>query len=215
MAATVALALAPALAGCSSGGSKNGAGPKPTPGQSLTTDPGGGSGSATATPGSGGSTDPAANPSATGSSATSSSAGSGGTGTGPQPSAGGSVPTPAPSASGPSSTATLVTVTRSGGIKGQTSSLVIKGDGSFLRLDAQAKAASGDKLSAAALAKLRTALQDADFAHLPRISMPDRPVADAFTYAFAYGGYEVAAAQTTLPAPLAKVLGALPPFDPR
>lgn len=209
MAATVALALSPALAGCSSGGSKNGAGPKTTSSQGSTTAPGS-SGAATATPGSGGSTDPGANPSATGS-----SAGSGGTGTGPQPSTGGSAPAPTPSASGPSSTATLVTVTRSGGIKGQTSSLVIKGDGSFLRLDAQAKAVSGDKLSAAALAKLRTALEDADFAHLPRISMPDRPVADSFTYAFAYGGYEVAAAQTKLPAALAKVLGALPPFDPR
>ncbi|WP_371617892.1 hypothetical protein [Streptomyces sp. NBC_00454] len=205
MAATVALAVAPALTGCSFGGSKDGAGPKATPsGQVLTPGTSGGSGAPTATPG--GSPDP---------SATGSSAGTGGTGTAPQPSASGSVPAPAPSASGPSSTATLVTVTRSGGMKGQTSSLVIKGDGSFLRLDAQAKAVSGDKLSAAALAKLRTALQEADFAHLPRISMPDRPVADAFTYAFAYGGYEVAAAQTTLPAPLVKVLGALPPFDPR
>ncbi|MFE2288256.1 hypothetical protein ACFXDJ_29320 [Streptomyces sp. NPDC059443] len=205
VAATVALALAPALAGCSSGGSKNGAGPKATPSQSLSTGPSGGSGTATATPGPGGTVSASPTP----------GPGSGTTGTAPQPSAGGSVPAPAPSASGPSSTATLVTVTRSGGMKGQTSGLVIKGDGSFLRLDSQSKAVSGDKLSAAALAKLRTALREADFAHLPRISMPDKPVADAFTYAFAYGGYEVAAAQTTLPPALSKVLDALPPFDPR
>ncbi|MGW6687893.1 hypothetical protein [Streptomyces sp. NPDC054961] len=122
---------------------------------------------------------------------------------------------PAPTGSEPDAGATLVAVTRSGGITGKTSTLVIKGDGTFLRLDAKAVTVDRDKLTAAALAKLRTALRNADFARLPRISTPDRPVVDAFTYAFRHDGYEVAAAQTTLPAPLGDVLDALPAFEPR
>ncbi|MBT2448199.1 hypothetical protein J7F03_14135 [Streptomyces sp. ISL-43] len=105
-------------------------------------------------------------------------------------------------------------VTRSGGFAGKNSTLIIKSDGSFLRLDTKAAVIDTDKLSADALAKLRTALQEADFAHLPRISRSDQPVADGFTYAFRHGGYEVAADQSKLPKPLEKVLSALPPFSP-
>lgn len=115
----------------------------------------------------------------------------------------------------PTSEATLVAVTRSGGITGKASTLIIREDGSFLRLDAKAATVDHDTLPAASLAKLRTALQEADFPHLPRISKPDRPAIDAFTYAFRHAGYEVAADQTTLPQPLQKVLAALPPFEPR
>lgn len=110
---------------------------------------------------------------------------------------------------------TLVIVTRSGGLQGKQRSLIIKNDGSLLRLDAKAVTVAGDRLSAADLAKLRTALQEADFPHLPRTSMSDHPVIDGFTYAFVHGGYEVAADQPSLPKPLQKVLDALPPFDPR
>ncbi|CAM5577889.1 hypothetical protein SAVIM338S_04968 [Streptomyces avidinii] len=122
---------------------------------------------------------------------------------------------PAPSGSAPDAGSTLLAVTRSGGITGRTSTLVIKGDGSFLRVDSKGATVDRDKLSAAALTTLRTALRDADFPRLPRISTPDRPAVDAFTYAFRHDGYEVAAAQTTLPAPLGNVLAALPAFEPR
>ncbi|WP_260610614.1 hypothetical protein [Streptomyces sp. WAC06614] len=36
---------------------------------------------------------------------------------------------------------------------------------------------------------------------------------DGFTYAFVHGGHEVAADQGAMPARLAKVLQALPPFE--
>lgn len=186
----MALAAAAALGGCSSGGAKHGASPTP------------------------GTTTGASTPSATGtgapspgqSSGQSQSPGTGATATATQPTPGGSPPT---------SEATLVAVTRSGGITGKASTLIIREDGSFLRLDAKAATVDHDTLPAASLAKLRTALQEADFPHLPRISKPDRPAIDAFTYAFRHAGYEVAADQTTLPQPLQKVLAALPPFEPR
>lgn len=197
------LAAASALGGCSSDGSK--AKGSPAPGASATGPSGTPTGSAAPSPGQ--------------------SAGDGrspgtGTTTGPAPkpapSASPSAPdAPAPSASGPASAQTLVAVTRSGGITGKTSTLVIKGDGSFLRLDAKAVTTDRGKLSATALAKLRTALREADFPRLPRISMPDKPVMDGFTYAFRHGGYEVAAAQTAVPESLEDVLSALPPFEPR
>lgn len=202
MAATVALAAVSALGGCSSGGAKNGA--SPAPGTSTGT----GTPSATATD--------AGTPSPGQSAGQSQSPGSGTTGgTGTQPVPGTSSSAPAPSASPSASEATLVVVTRSGGMTGKASTLIIREDGSFLRLDAKAATVDRDKLPAAGLAKLRTALEEADFPRLPRISKPDRPVIDAFTYAFRYAGYEVAADQTTMPQPLQKVMAALPPFEPR
>ncbi|MBT2468518.1 hypothetical protein J7E97_11665 [Streptomyces sp. ISL-66] len=204
MAATAALALVPALGGCSSDGPKDGASPgataSPDSGASATA-------SATASDGSG-------TPSAT-TATLSPGPSQSPTGPAPNPSASASASVPAPSGSEPDTGATLLAVTRSGGIAGKTSTLVIKGDGSFLRLDSKAVTVDRDKLSPAALAKLRTALRNADFPHLPRISMPDRPVIDAFTYAFRHDGYEVAAAQTTVPEPLQDVLAALPAFEPR
>ncbi|MFE4259381.1 hypothetical protein [Streptomyces sp. NPDC056883] len=204
--AAVALAVVAALGGCSSDGSKDGASPKPNPNASTGTGPATGapSGTATDTPGT---------PSPGQSAGQSPDPGTGTTAPAPQPAP--STSAPAPSASPPGADETLVAVTRSGGISGKTSTLIIKGDGSFLRLDAKAETVDSGKLSAAALAKLRTALREADFPRLPRISMPKEPVFDAFTYAFRHGGYEVAAAQTTLPRPLEGVLGALPAFEPR
>ncbi|WP_327254920.1 hypothetical protein [Streptomyces sp. NBC_01244] len=208
--AAVALAVVAALGGCSSGGSKEGAA-SPAPNASTGT----GSGPATSGAPSGTSTDAPGTPSPGQSAGQSTGPGTGTTAPAPQPAPSTSAPAPAPSASAPEAGETLLAVTRSGGITGKTSTLIIKGDGSFLRLNAKAETVDRDKLSAAALTKLRTALRKADFPRLPRISMPKDPVSDAFTYAFRHGGYEVAAAQTTLPRPLEGVLSTLPPFEPR
>ncbi len=59
---------------------------------------------------------------------------------------------------------------------------------------------------------MRTALREADFARLPRISTGGPTIYDGFFYAFVHGGYEVAADQGSLPAALQKVLDALPSF---
>ncbi|MFZ3472836.1 hypothetical protein ACODT3_12150 [Streptomyces sp. 4.24] len=193
-AVTAAAAVAAGLSGCSSdggGGPQAGASTTPGASSSPSTAP------ATDAPDPGQS--PARPPGDT-------------AGTGPAP--GTSAPAPAPSPSPPAAEVTLVSVTRSGGLAGKNSTLIIKSDGSFLRLDAKAAVTGRDKLSAAALAKLRTALREADFARLPRISVPDQPVADGFTYAFRHDGHEVAAADTKIPKGLEKVLGALPSFSP-
>lgn len=202
MAVTAVMALVPALGGCSSDGdgpgkASPGATASPSSGASASASPGDGTGtpSATATVSPGQSQNP--------------------TGSAPNPPSSPSASVPAPSASAPDAGATLLAVTRSGGIAGKTGTLLIKGDGSFLRLDSKAATVDRGKLSAAELAQLRTALRKADFPRLPRISLPDQPVFDAFTYAFRHDGYEVAAAQTTMPEPLVDVLAALPDFEPR
>ncbi|MFF4392547.1 hypothetical protein OG365_11370 [Streptomyces sp. NBC_00853] len=107
---------------------------------------------------------------------------------------------------------TLLRVTRTGGFAGQTHTLVIKGDGSFTRLDAGAKPTGTGKLSGAELARLRTALREADFARLPRIATGGPTIYDGYYYAFAHDGHEVASDQGSLPDALTKVLDALPPF---
>ncbi|MFD9356821.1 hypothetical protein [Streptomyces sp. NPDC060031] len=125
--------------------------------------------------------------------------------------------TPAPGASpaprAPDADETLVRVTRSGGFAGRSLSLVVKGDGSFLRLDAQAKQTGTGTLSAAALEQLRGALREADFAHLPRVVSTGGTVFDGYAYAIAHDGREVAADQGSLPPGLEKVITALPPFE--
>lgn len=112
----------------------------------------------------------------------------------------------------PSATETLVRVSRSGGFAGDTHTLIVRGDGSWTRHDRTAKQEGGGKLSQAGLAELRTALREADFANLPRVSTSDPKVFDGFFYAFVHGGFEVAGDQEALPPVLAKVLDALPPF---
>ncbi|MCJ1680742.1 hypothetical protein MTF65_26025 [Streptomyces sp. APSN-46.1] len=111
-----------------------------------------------------------------------------------------------------SATERLVTVTRSGGFAGKTNSLLIKGDGSWTRLDAKAKPVGSGKLSPDELGRLRDALRAADFAHLPRVSMSGT-VYDGFTYAFVHGGFEVVTADGSIPPGLQDVLAALPSFD--
>ncbi|MFJ8208709.1 hypothetical protein [Streptomyces sp. NPDC096033] len=119
--------------------------------------------------------------------------------------------TPPPTAN--PSTERLLRVTRSGGFTGRTRTLLVNGDGSWTLLGEQAKDLRKGRLSPSALEDLRTALREADFAHLPRTATADPPVYDGFTYSFVHGGFEVAADQTALPAALSRVLKALPGFD--
>ncbi|MFB7178065.1 hypothetical protein ACFCYI_10210 [Streptomyces sp. NPDC056257] len=122
-------------------------------------------------------------------------------------------PTASPTASRvPAPGETLVRVTRTGGFAGQTHTLVVKGDGSWTRLDAKARTESTGTMPEAGLAALRTALQEADFAHLPRVATGGPTIYDGYFYAFVHGGYEVAGDQGSLPPALTRVVDALPSF---
>ncbi|MGW6978556.1 hypothetical protein ACWGE1_03730 [Streptomyces sp. NPDC054932] len=189
-AVAAAVLSAVVLAGCGPSGSGDGDGKPPN----ASTEPGA---SASADPGASGSAGVPASP-----------------GTSAGPSAG---PTDGPGASPtagrlPAPGETLVRVTRTGGFAGQTHHLVVKGDGSWTRLDAGAKPTGTGKLSEAQLAGLRAALREADFARLPRIATGGPTIYDGFFYAFVHDGHEVAGDQGSLPAVLTKVLDALPPF---
>lgn len=112
----------------------------------------------------------------------------------------------------PAATETLVRASRSGGYAGRTHTVVVKGDGSWTRLDSTAQPEGTGKLSEAELATLRTALRQADFPRLPRVATGDPTVYDGFVYAFVHGGFEVAAGQEALSPALKRVLDALPGF---
>ncbi|MFE7100153.1 hypothetical protein [Streptomyces erythrochromogenes] len=103
-------------------------------------------------------------------------------------------------------------MTRSGGFAGETHTLVVKGDGSWSRLDAKAKPEGSGKMSEQGLAALRTALREADFPRQPRIATVGPKIYDGFFYAFVHGGYEVAGEQGSLSPALLRVADALPPF---
>ncbi|MGW7140014.1 hypothetical protein [Streptomyces xanthophaeus] len=199
VAATVLSAVV--LAGCGASGTggddapaASAPAPQPAPGGSTPAGPGPG-------PGSG--------PGGTGASGTTGPGGSSGPATPAPPEATGAPATPAGT---PSAAETLVRVSRSGGFAGDTHTLLVKGDGSWTRLDRLAKPEGAGKLSDAGLARLRTALREADFSRLPRISTGGPKVFDGFSFAFVHGGHEVAGAQESLPPVLTKVLEALPPF---
>lgn len=99
------------------------------------------------------------------------------------------------------------------GLAGRTSTLLVKGDGSWTRLDGQARPAGTGKLPADRVERLRAALRQADFAHLPRVPKGGATIFDGFYYAFVHGGYEVAAEQGSLTPGLQSVLDELPPFE--
>ncbi|MFK0256751.1 hypothetical protein [Streptomyces sp. NPDC090445] len=136
---------------------------------------------------------------------------SGGAPATPGPTATPSPPSPAPS----SADGRLVTVTRSGGFAGLTTSVVVKGDGSWTRLDGKARQIGSGKLSPDGLARLRAALAAADFPRLPRVATGGPTIYDGFRYAFVHGGHEVAAEDGSIPPGLADVLSALPSFEAR
>ncbi|MDX3537166.1 hypothetical protein PV721_22880 [Streptomyces sp. MB09-01] len=139
---------------------------------------------------------------------------------GPTGSAPGPGTSPGPTASPtagrlPAPGETLVRVTRSGGFAGRTHTLIVKGDGSWTLLDAEAKQERTGTMPEAGLAALRTALEEADFAHLPRSATGGPTIYDGYFYTFVHGGYEVAGAQGSLPPALTKVVDALPSFTAR
>ncbi|MFK0042899.1 hypothetical protein ACIQU4_02145 [Streptomyces sp. NPDC090741] len=181
------------LAGCGSGGGGSGK-PSASP-------PPGGSGTASASASA--SAQPSPGP-----------ASPGATGAPPGKPTGTASASSVPVSPGPSSALErLVTVTRSGGYAGKTTSLLVKGDGSWTRLDGQARPIGTGKLPADRVAKLRTALAQADLAHLPRIPTGGPGVFDGFLYVFVHGGYEVAADQQSLTPALRNVLNELPAFE--
>lgn len=183
-AVAVAVLSAVALAGCGPSGTAGGDDPAPKPSTAPGT-----SASASVDPSAGARTSPGATTGTTADPTTSPTAGR--------------VPAPGE---------TLVRVTRTGGFAGQTHTLVIKGNGSFTRLDAGAKPTGTGQLTGAELTRLRTALREADFARLPRIATGGPTIYDGYFYAFVHDGHEVAGDQGSLPEALTKVLDALPPF---
>ncbi|MEU4352096.1 hypothetical protein [Streptomyces sp. NPDC023838] len=83
----------------------------------------------------------------------------------------------------------LLRLVVSGGFAGLHNELVVKADGSYTSTRRDGKTTTG-KLAPDALAKLRSALEDADFAHLPP-RPTGRPVADALMYQYTYEGHVV------------------------
>ncbi|GGZ57465.1 hypothetical protein GCM10010371_16080 [Streptomyces subrutilus] len=130
------------------------------------------------------------------------------------PSATGSPATAPPASGDPAPGETLVRVSRSGGYAGRTHTVVVRGDGSWTRLDGAGAQEGSGTLAPQRLAALSAALREADLPRLPRVSKGSGTVYDGFTYAFAHGGVEVAAEQEAVPPALRKVLDALPPFTP-
>ncbi|MFD3555250.1 hypothetical protein ACFWWA_24610 [Streptomyces goshikiensis] len=104
-------------------------------------------------------------------------------------------------------------MTQTGGFAGRTSSVLVKGDGSWTRLDGNAKPVGSGQLTPEALERLRSALRAADFAHLPRVSKSGTPVYDGFEYTIVHGGFEVVTADGSVPPALQNVLSALPPSE--
>ncbi|MFD5513046.1 hypothetical protein ACFWIB_35575 [Streptomyces sp. NPDC127051] len=138
----------------------------------------------------------------------------GATGPAPGKSSGAPSASSVPVSPGPSSALErLVTVTRTGGYAGKSSTLLVKGDGSWTRLDRQMRPAGTGKLPADREAKLRTALAQADLARLPRFPTGGPAVFDGFVYTFVQGGYEVTVAQESLTPALRGVLAELPAFE--
>ncbi|MFJ6719900.1 hypothetical protein [Streptomyces sp. NPDC091259] len=126
-----------------------------------------------------------------------------------------SAPAPEPGApSAPPATAErIVTVTRSGGFAGRTHTLTVASDGAWTRQGARAEPEAGGRLSQAQLGRLLTAVEAADFAHLPRTGKSGGTVFDGFTYTFVRGTTKVVTNDGSVPAALTKVLDALPPFE--
>ncbi|MGW4054522.1 hypothetical protein ACWENA_27220 [Streptomyces sp. NPDC004779] len=135
--------------------------------------------------------------------------------------------TGAPSASGtgtPSATATeadpaepragavLVEVVVNGGFAGVTHQLVVHEDGSWAVRSKDRETRSG-RMGAAALARLRAALEDPAYARVPgRPSGP--PIADGFQYFVTYDHRLVVAGDGERPAALQRVFDALPEGGP-
>ncbi|MGW7312594.1 hypothetical protein [Streptomyces sp. NPDC054865] len=167
-------------------------------------------------PGPGGAGGPAATASPSPAPSTGSvTSGAPGTGPAPGPSASGPASgSPSGTPPGPAAAETLLRVSRTGGYAGRTHTLIVKGDGSWARLDGRARPEGAGRLAPAGLEALRGALHEADLPRLPRVAMSDRPVFDGFVYAFVHAGTEVTCDQSSLTPGLSRVLDRLPPFEP-
>lgn len=123
-------------------------------------------------------------------------------------------PTPgATPAATPAAGETLVRVTRTGGFAGAAHTVVVRGDGSWLRLDGAARPEGSGTLPKERLDALAAALRAADFPRLPRVATGSTTVYDGFSYTFVHAGREVFADQSSLAPALRDVLSALPPFS--
>ncbi|MFI5616312.1 hypothetical protein [Streptomyces sp. NPDC051567] len=121
----------------------------------------------------------------------------------------GTTPEPDPAATAE----TLVRVVRGGGFAGRTQTLRVTGDGSWTLSDGQDRPERSGRLEPERLTALRTALREADFAHLPGTPPPGGPtIYDGFTYTFVYDGFEVSTGTGAVPPALERVLAALPAF---
>ncbi|MDI9888303.1 hypothetical protein QMZ92_29020 [Streptomyces sp. HNM0645] len=116
-----------------------------------------------------------------------------------------------PSATTPDRASALVTLTESGGIDGRHHSIVVYDDGTYL-LVAPGKRNRPGRMAPAALAELRTALDEVDFSRLPtRPTGP--PVMDGLTRVLVHDGRTSVDDGTDIPADLAAVYDALPPLS--
>ncbi|MFG3308760.1 hypothetical protein [Streptomyces wuyuanensis] len=126
------------------------------------------------------------------------------------PPATGTPPAATPSATTPAEVSALVTLTESGGIDGRHDSVVVYGDGTYLRVAPGRKDRPG-RMTPAALAQLRKALDGVDFSRLPtRPTGP--PIMDGLTRVLVHDGHTSVDDGTDIPADLAAVYDALPPL---
>ncbi|MFB7939559.1 hypothetical protein [Streptomyces sp. NPDC056049] len=112
----------------------------------------------------------------------------------------------------PRAGAVLVEVVVNGGFAGVTHQLVVHEDGSWAVRSKDRETRSG-RMGAAALARLRAALEDPAYARVPgRPSGP--PIADGFQYFVTYDHRLVVAGDGERPAALQRVFDALPEGGP-
>lgn len=128
----------------------------------------------------------------------------------PVPPATSGPPGSTPSATTPDRASALATLTESGGIDGRHRSVVVYDDGTYLLVAPGRKSRPG-RMAPAALAELRTALDEVDFSRLPtRPTGP--PVMDGLTRVLVHDGRTSVDDGTDIPADLAAVYDALPPL---
>ncbi|MFD9217417.1 hypothetical protein ACFVY9_30815 [Streptomyces sp. NPDC059544] len=128
----------------------------------------------------------------------------------PEPPATSGPPASTPSATRPAEASALVTFTESGGIDGRHDSVVVYDDGTYVLVAPGRKNRPG-RMSPAALAELRTALDELDFSRLPtRPTGP--PIMDGLTRVLVHDGHTSVDDGTDIPADLAAVYDALPPL---
>ncbi|MFF3749550.1 hypothetical protein ACFYYH_03675 [Streptomyces sp. NPDC002018] len=113
-----------------------------------------------------------------------------------------------PASPRPPRDATLVVVTRSGGIAGRRDSVVVNNDGAYTVLSSGRTAGAG-RMRPAELGALREALAASGIERLPRV-MFDRPAPDAFVYAVNHAGHEVAVSDAEPVPALQRVIAAVP-----